>query len=101
MKRIRERSQSRGRNLSTVHFLALVEHLWRHTTNKPTHSKRVYGLIPLNPHSQKLTVTSYSIFVGLAVVVVFCAISWFAAPKGNTQTYVFLPYVPSGTTAVH
>jgi ABC-type polysaccharide/polyol phosphate export permease len=50
--------------------------------------------MPLKLHSQKLTVTSYSIFVGLAVVVVFCAISWVAAPKGDTQTYVFLPYVP-------
>jgi hypothetical protein len=33
-------------------------------------------------------VSSWAPFIGLVVVVIFCAASWFLAPKGENQTYV-------------
>jgi hypothetical protein len=39
---------------------------------------------------------SWAPFIGLVVVVIFCAASWFLAPKGENQTYVRLhPISPS------
>jgi hypothetical protein len=32
--------------------------------------------------------SSWAPFIGLVVVVIFCAASWFLAPKGENQTYV-------------
>jgi hypothetical protein len=31
---------------------------------------------------------SWAPFIGLVVVIIFCAASWFLAPKGENQTYV-------------
>ncbi|KAG5983853.1 hypothetical protein E4U55_007003 [Claviceps digitariae] len=28
---------------------------------------------------------SYAVFIGLAIIVALCAVSWFAAPKGENQ----------------
>jgi uncharacterized protein involved in exopolysaccharide biosynthesis len=33
---------------------------------------------------------SWSLLVSIIFIVVFCAVAWFASPKGETQTYVFL-----------
>lgn len=34
------------------------------------------------------TVESWSLLVSIIFIVVFCAIAWFASPKGENQTYV-------------
>lgn len=34
---------------------------------------------------------SWAPFIGLVVVVIFCAAAWILAPKGENQTYVILP----------
>jgi hypothetical protein len=41
----------------------------------------------LKPH-EIANMTSWAPFIGLVVVVIFCAASWFLAPKGENQTYV-------------
>lgn len=46
------------------------------------------------------TVARYSIFVGLAVIVVLCAASWFLAPKGQNQVFVVPVPTPSPPTGV-
>ena len=33
---------------------------------------------------------SWSLLVSIIFIVVFCAVAWFASPKGETQTYVLL-----------
>jgi hypothetical protein len=32
---------------------------------------------------------SWSLLVSVIFIVVFCAVAWFASPKGENQTYVF------------
>jgi len=56
------------------------------------HGKRVC-LIPLclcRRWTLTLTFASWSIFIGLAFIVIFSAAAWFLAPKGENQTYVSL-----------
>jgi hypothetical protein len=37
---------------------------------------------------------SWSLLVSIIFIVVFCAVAWFASPKGENQTYVFLLVLP-------
>jgi hypothetical protein len=39
-------------------------------------------------HPTQLIESSYAPFIGLLVVVVFCAAAWILSPKGENQTYV-------------
>ena len=34
------------------------------------------------------TLESWSLLVSIIFIVVFCAVAWFASPKGENQTYV-------------
>jgi hypothetical protein len=36
---------------------------------------------------------SWSLLVSIIFIVVFCAVAWFASPKGETQTYVLAPFL--------
>jgi len=36
---------------------------------------------------------SWSIIIGLVVVVIASIIAWFVSPKGETQTYVMTPHL--------
>jgi hypothetical protein len=68
------------------------QHLWSYQIQLLPihHGKRVTTPIQNINSSQKLTASSWSVFVGLAVIIIFSAVAWFAAPKGETQTYVHL-----------
>jgi hypothetical protein len=40
---------------------------------------------------------SWSVIIGLVIVVLACLAGWFFSPKGETQTYAHLiPTIPSG-----
>lgn len=43
-----------------------------------------------------LTFLSWSVIIGLAIILAFSAVSWFAAPKGENQTYVH-SFTPAST----
>ena len=61
-------------------------------THHRHHGKRVcLPPLPLYPRwTLALTLASWSIFIGLAFIVIFSAAAWFLAPKGENQTYVSL-----------
>ena len=54
------------------------------------HGQRVGLKLGYNLRLRSLTMYSWAPFIGLIVVAAFCAIAWFASPKGENQTYVFL-----------
>lgn len=45
--------------------------------------------ILLNPEIALTMANGWSLIVGLIIIAVFSAASWFLSPKGETQTYVF------------
>lgn len=47
------------------------------------------------PSKSLTTHHSWSLLVSIIFIVVFCAVAWFASPKGENQTYVIDTYPPS------
>lgn len=45
-------------------------------------------LLQITPEIILLTVVSWSLLIGLLIIVAFSAASWFLSPKGENQTYV-------------
>ena len=46
-----------------------------------------------HPSESLTTHHSWSLLVSIIFIVVFCAVAWFASPKGENQTYVIATYL--------
>jgi hypothetical protein len=87
--------QQRLRQHSTCELVAVaITNLALHTT-PPSLSqsfKMANGYVLAynqRPHIGTDFHNSWSLLVSVIFIVVFCAVAWFASPKGENQTYVF------------
>jgi len=81
-----------------VHTTQTPSHIsskWQTGTSNHTHTH----ILPVRA-SLTLRENSWSLLISVIFIIVFCAVAWFASPKGENQTYVLI-YPPSYLRANH
>jgi hypothetical protein len=76
--------QHTHRLLSTPHEITQNGKRVRYSTHREPHTRSLRADFRALAHHN-----SWSLLVSVIFIVVFCAVAWFASPKGETQTYVF------------